>query len=158
MTLEERDELINVIKTLPKILSATISHLTDEQLDTPYGGGKWTVRQVVHHLADSHVNGFARLKMMLTEDNPSLKPYDQDKWARLSDTINLPTDHSMKILEGLHFRWGVILDNMTDEDFKRTGHHPEDGDVNLEWHLKAYSNHCDKHLQHIIGLLKSKDW
>lgn len=158
MTSEERTRYIETIKAFPKLLEAAVIHLSGEQLDTPYGEGKWTIRQVVHHVADAHINGFARLKMMLTEDNPTLKTYDQEKWAELSDTIDLPIAPSLAIVAGVHYRWGKLLESMTDTDFQRTGYHPEEGDVDLNWHLEAYAGHCDKHFAHITRLLKQKDW
>jgi len=158
MTPAERKDAINIIRSFPKTITITIANLTDHQLDTPYGEGKWTVRQVVHHLADAHLNAFVRLKMMLTEDGPTIKPYDQDKWAELPDTRHLPVEPSLKILTGVHRRWTKLLETMDDEDFKRTGFHPEDGDIDLNWHLKVYSGHCTKHLGHIKGLLEKKGW
>jgi hypothetical protein len=158
MTPAERKAATKIIKTFPRALTETVAGLTDHQLDTPYGEGKWTVRQVVHHLADAHLNAFARLKMILTEDGPTIKPYDQDKWAELPDTTHLAIEPSLKILTGVHRRWVKLLETMDEDDFQRTAFHPEDGDINVDWLLRVYSSHCTKHLGHIKGLLEKKGW
>ncbi len=158
MSPDERQSMIDTIRKFPDILEKTITGLHDEQLDTPYGPGKWTIRQVVHHLADAHLNAFVRHKLIMTEDNPTLKTYDQDKWAVLPDVVERPVSDSLAMLKGLHARWCVLFESMTDKDYNRTAFHPEAGSVNAEWILKIYSNHCNKHLGHINGLLKAKGW
>src|SRR5512140_3635639 len=101
--------MINDIEMLPRNLEAAVRGLTDAQLDTPYRDGGWTVRQVVHHLADSHMNAFVRMKLALTEDNPPVKPYDQDKWACQPDVLGVPLESSLQILRGLHARWTLLF-------------------------------------------------
>ena len=158
LTTEKRQELIGQIRQLPQSLADLVGKLSDEQLDTPYGEGKWTIRQVVHHLADSHCNGLARFRWVLTEEYPTLKPYDQDRWARLVDARTLPLEPSLAILRGLHERWVILLESLSEDSWFRKGNHPEEGDVSIEDLLVAYANHGIKHLGHINGLLEVRGW
>ena len=158
LTTTERHERIESIKNLPAALEAAVKGLTDQQLDTPYREGGWTVRQVVHHLADSHLNAFIRMKLILTETNPTLKPYDQDSWAKLADTVTVPLAPSLGILRGLHERWYVLLNSMPETAWLRKAIHPERGEVTLESILVTYSNHGVNHVEQITGLRKSKKW
>jgi len=153
MKREQRQEYIALIKSFPERLEELLKSLTVKQLDTPYGKGKWTPRQVVHHLADSHINALARLKWALTENNPELKPYDQEKWAELPD-YTMPVDASLAILKGLHQRFTVLFENMTESDWKRPVRHPDPEYSSVENILKLYAGHCDKHLGHIKKVLK----
>jgi uncharacterized damage-inducible protein DinB len=157
LTLAERDACIARIKALPEKLHTALHSLNDAQLDTPYRDGGWTVRQVVHHLADSHSNAFTRFRLLLTEHHPTVKPYDQDAWALLADS-KLPLAPSLKIIEGLHERWGVMLDNLTEPDFTRTLHHPDNGTMSLDDLLTAYSSHGDTHVKQISDLRARKGW
>jgi len=157
MTHEERRNLINRLRVLPLDLEETVSGLSDEQLDTPYGDGKWTIRELVHHLAESHMNGFARFKWLLTEDNTTLKVYDQEDWVDLPDS-RMPLESSLAILRGLHQRWAYLLELVDESLWTKTAHHPEDGEYTLEQLLEAYAGHGEKHLGHIEGLFEAKGW
>lgn len=154
----KRREGIDKIRALPKMLETAVRGLTDQQLDTPYREGGWTIRQVVHHLADSHMNAFVRMKLILTEKNPTLKPYQQDDWARLPDTTAVPIDASLAIIRGLHQRWAVLLDQVPDGSWGRTAYHPERGQVTLESQFFTYAGHGEKHVGHIMQLRTSKGW
>jgi len=158
LTALERTAMINQIKSLPLAVRAAVKDLNESQLKTPYREGGWTVRQVVHHMADSHLNAFIRMKLILTEENPTLKPYDQDKWAMLPDVAGTPIDESIVILEGLHTRWGVLLEGQPESSWSRTAQHPEVGPVTLESMLKTYARHGEKHVEHITTLRKARGW
>jgi hypothetical protein len=158
MTAPERAARIEQIRDLPSALHAALRGLTDEQLDTPYRPGGWTVRQVVHHLADSHMNAFVRMKLILTEDRPTLKPYDQNAWALLPDSSTAPLGASLALLDGLHARWTIVLTGVREEQWGRSARHPETGELTLEGLLQTYSAHCAKHLGHILGLRTARGW
>lgn len=155
MTHQDR---IDRIARFPQELTATVEALDEEQLDTPYGPGKWTVRQLVHHLADSHMNAFIRMKLIITEDNPTLKTYEQTDWAETADGNTGPIIPSISILHGLHFRWCILLNSLDESAWSRTANHPELGPVSLEKMLEVYYDHCDNHLKHIAQLTESKGW
>jgi uncharacterized damage-inducible protein DinB len=148
---------IETLRLLPERLRAAVAGLNDAQLDTPYREGGWTVRQVVHHLADSHANGYIRCKMALTEDWPTIKPYDQAAWADLADS-ELPIDVSLALIAALHARWVVLLESLTDEDFQKGYNHPEDGRVNLARALAIYEWHSRHHTAHITSLRTRMGW
>lgn len=152
------DSRIAAIRDLPSQLRAAIAGLTDEQLDTTYRDGGWTLRQVVHHIADSHLHAYIRAKFILTEDHPTLKPYDQDIWAELSDSKSFPIESSLAILDGMHVRLTEIFLNASPEDMKRTAYHPEEGEVTLDDILKKYSGHGAGHMKQITDLRTSKGW
>ena len=153
------DEYINVIKNFPGKLKNLIEDFTDDQLDTQYREGGWTVRQLVNHLADSHINSFMRLKLALTEENPTIRPYDEAKWAELQDSLNMPVKPAMRMLKGTHQRWTALLKSMTNKQFERTFHHPEQNqDSDLRTYLAHYAWHCDHHFAHIENLKKEKGW
>lgn len=158
MTSDERRRKIGKIRDLPSLLESAVRGLNDAQLDTPYRQGGWTVRQVVHHLADSHMNAVVRMKLILTEEKPALKPYDQDAWAKLPDTLKVPIGLSMEILRGLHDRWFRLLDSATDDAWGRAGYHPERGDVTFESMLNTYAEHGEKHVGQIMGLRRAQGW
>ncbi len=146
------------IAALPSQLRAAVMDLTDQQLDTPYRDGGWTVRQVVHHLADSHINGFIRVKLALTEDHPTIKPYDESLWARLPDA-RLPIDVSLTLIEAVHARWVVVYQGMSPADFARTFFHPESGiTFTLDRHVQDYSWHGRHHVAHITALRQRLGW
>ncbi len=152
LTRRERKAKIQKIRELPAKLEETVKGLNDSQLDTPYRDGGWTVRQVVHHLGDSHMNAFLRFKWMLTEDFPKIKTYDQDVWAA-SPEYKLPIEPSLVLICGLHARWAAMLESISDHDWiARTADHPENGIVTLDKMLDIYSNHGEKHCGHIMGL------
>ena len=118
---------IQTLRSLPEHLQAAVAGLTDAQLDTPYRDGGWTVRQVVHHVADSHANSYVRFKLALTEDWPTIKPYDEAAWANLADSRRLPVEPSLALIEALHARWVALLESLSEEDFQRGYKHPERG-------------------------------
>jgi hypothetical protein len=141
--------LIDRIATFPTDLRRAVGRLTMKQLDTPYRDGGWTARQVVHHLADSHLNAVTRFRLALTEERPTIKPYDEKRWAELADARKGPIDMSVGLVEGLHARWAALLRAMTPADFQRTFVHPERGEMTLESTLRLYAWHCRHHLAHI---------
>ena len=150
MTPEERVEQIEAIRSLPDLLENAVAGMSDKRLDTSYREGGWTRRQVVHHIADSHMNGYTRMKLILTEERPTLKPYDQDAWAKLSDST-LPIEGTLALLRGLHQRWGAFLDTVQDDEWDRIADHPEDGEVTLEELLDIYAWHGVHHLNQILS-------
>jgi hypothetical protein len=150
---------IDVIKTLPQKLKTEVENLSEEQLDTQYRPEGWTIRQVVNHIADSHMNSLVRFKLALTEDTPTIKPYFEDRWAELTDSKNLQINSALKMIEGIHERWVVLLNSFKDEDWKRKFYHPESKrEVSLEENLGIYAWHCNHHLAHIIELKKRNSW
>jgi uncharacterized damage-inducible protein DinB len=155
---QQRDKLIDEIEQMPASLRAAVSGLSSQQIETPYREGGWTVRQVVHHLADSHMNAFIRFKLALTEDEPTIKPYEQQLWADLPDVKATPLETSLVLLEALHVRFVSLLRGMTSQDWKRTFRHPELGVVPLEKNLALYSWHGRHHVAHIAELRKRMGW
>ncbi len=156
-TAASRAAAINDIAALPARMRDAVAGLGDAQLDTAYRPGGWTVRQLVHHVADSHMNGYIRLKLGLTEDNPHIKPYEQDAWAALPDS-RLPVAPSLSILDAVHQRWTVLWRATTDAQFTRTFIHPELGPLTLETHLHLYAWHSRHHVAHVIGLRQREGW
>lgn len=142
-------DVIAVVASFPGELQKAVARLTMKQVDTPYRDGGWTARQVVHHLADSHLNAYARFRLALTEDAPTIKPYDEKAWAELPDAKNGPLDMSISLVEGLHVRWAALMRAMTAEEFQRTFVHPERGAMTLERTVRLYAWHCRHHLAHI---------
>ena len=158
LTPEGREQNIKDIRELPAKLAAAVNGLSDEQLDTPYRDGGWTLRQTVHHVADSHINSLCRFKLALTEDEtPTIKPYMEDRWAQLADST-MPVDVSLKIVEGVHERLSALLDSFSEEDFQREFIHPETGKWTLEKVLALYAWHSKHHTAHITELRKQRDW
>ncbi len=157
ITREQRGEFIKEIAALPEDLREAVKNLSDEQLDTPYRPGGWTVRQVVHHVGDSHLNSLVRFKLALTEDIPTIRPYAEDLWAKTAE-YKMPVDVSLGLIDSLHRRWAALLDSMSDEDFARTLNHPETGNWTLENLLGMYVWHGKHHTAHIINLKKRNDW
>jgi len=149
---------MHTLRLLPQRLTAAVAGLSDHQLDTPYREGGWTVRQVVHHLADSHANAYVRCKLALTEDWPTIKPYDQAAWAELSDSRWLPIDVSLSFLSALHQRWVALFESLSDEDFRRGYNHPESGRQNLAHVLALYDWHSRHHTAHITSLRARMGW
>jgi uncharacterized damage-inducible protein DinB len=150
-TTEERQVWIHEIARVPQELRAAVAGLSEEQLDTSYRPGGWTVRQVVHHLPDSHMNGFVRFKLALTEDQPKVKPFDEVRWATLADTA-LPVAPSLDLLEALHARWTRLLESMSERDYQRAFVHPDAGVFRLDQWLKHYAWHGRHHVAHIISV------
>jgi uncharacterized damage-inducible protein DinB len=150
----QRQTWIQEIARAPLELRGAVAGLSEEQLDTPYRPGGWTVRQVVHHVPDSHMNAFVRFKLALTEDQPTIKPYDEALWAKLSDAA-LPVEPSLGLLEALHIRWVRLLETMSERDYQRTFVHPESGSWRLDQYLAQYAWHGRHHVAHIAQLRKS---
>lgn len=148
---EERHARIAAIEAHPARVRSLVGTLDDPALDRPYRDGGWTVRQLTHHLADSHANASNRFRLALTEERPTIRPYDQEAWANLPDAKSGPVEPSLRLLEGLHERWGRLMRTMEDGDFERLLHHPEMGDVSLGFMLELYAWHCGHHEAHLAG-------
>jgi hypothetical protein len=155
---EDKKQAIQRIRQLTAKMEAAVAGLSDRQLDTPYGEGKWTPRQVVHHVADSHMNALARMKLILTEAKPTWFAYKQDEWAKTPDVLTLAPQVSLAIIKGVQERMALLLEGLTDDDWKRVGVHPERGDMTIDDLAELYSRHGDKHVGHIMGLRTSKGW
>ena len=156
---DERNAYIEEIAYLPSKIEEAVDSLTDAQLDTPYREGGWTVRQVVHHLPDSHLNAYTRFRLTLTEDQPTIRPYREDRWAELADAQQGPITLSLPLLTSLHRRWVVLLQSLTDKDFARAYVHPDqDQPVRLDVALANYAWHGTHHLAHITTLKERKAW
>jgi uncharacterized damage-inducible protein DinB len=157
-TPEWRRDSIEVIALTPARFREAVRGLGDEQLSTPYRAGGWTVRQLVHHLPDSHLNAYTRLKLALTEDAPTIKPYDEARWADLADSSTVPTEVSLALLDSLHTRWVALLRSMSPADFQREYTHPETGKHTLDHLLAIYAWHGPHHTAHITHLRRDKGW
>jgi hypothetical protein len=158
LTEEQKKKYIDEIAIVPANLRSVVSGLPDARLDTPYRPGGWTVRQVVHHVPDSHMNAYIRFKLALTESDPTIKPYEQQLWAELADTKSTPIDISLALLDSLHDRWVRLLRSLQAEDWQRTFRHPELGLVSLEKNLALYAWHGRHHVAHITALRKREGW
>ena len=154
----KRAAAIRHIAELPEKMSAAVAGLNDAQLDTPYREDGWTVRQVVHHVVDSHLNAYVRCKLIVTEANPPLKAYSEKAWADLPDAKSLPVSLSLSIIDGLHRRWATFLESLPASDFARTGIHSERGPITIDTLLQIYGWHCRHHVAHITGLRKRQGW
>jgi uncharacterized damage-inducible protein DinB len=155
---EQIRQAIDDIAQAPARLRAAVDGLSPEQLDTPYRPGGWTVRQVVHHLPDSHLNSYIRFKLALTEDQPTIKPYDENQWSNLSDARTAPPEISLDLLEALHRRFVMVLKSLEPKDLARTFLHPEIGVVSLEKNIALYAWHGRHHVAHITSLAKRMGW
>jgi uncharacterized damage-inducible protein DinB len=158
VTSAKRNEAIREIAGNPQKIRAAINGLSDAQLETPYRDGGWTLRQVVHHVADSHMNAYVRFRLALTETEPTIKPYEEAAWAKLEDAAHAPVEVSLKLLGPLHERWVGLLRSMKDDEFARTFRHPEHGVRTLDWMLFLYAWHGNHHTAHITELRKQKGW
>jgi uncharacterized damage-inducible protein DinB len=158
ITPELRARAIQEIAATPEKLRAAVKGLDDTQLDTPYREGGWTARQVVHHVADSHMNSYVRFRLALTETEPTIKPYEESAWAKLKDAQYAPIEVSLRLLEPLHERWVRLLRSLKPEDFARTFRHPEHGARTIDWMLFLYEWHGKHHTAHITELRKRKGW
>jgi uncharacterized damage-inducible protein DinB len=158
LTSAERRALIDQIVAAPARMREAVAGLDERQLATPYREGGWTVRQVVHHVPDSHLNAYIRFKLALTEEMPTIKPYDQAQWAELADARESPVETSLKLLESLHDRWVRLLRSMSDADFSRRLMHPENGPMTLDNVLALYGWHGRHHTAHITSLRQRKGW
>lgn len=155
---DRREQLIATIAQTPTALRTAVEGLSPQQLDTPYREGGWTVRQVTHHVPDSHMNAYVRFKLALTENEPTIKPYAEDRWAQLADSQSTPVEVSLALLDSLHARWVRLLRSLKPDDWKRTFRHPELGLVSLEKNLALYSWHGSHHVAYITELKKRMEW
>jgi uncharacterized damage-inducible protein DinB len=153
-----RAEHISGIDDAPARLRAAVAGLTDAQLDTPYRPGGWTVRQVVHHVPDSHLNAYVRMKLCVTEDAPVIRPYDERRWADLPDGREGPAEPSLALLESLHARWVRFLRALPSETFARTLVHPESGTMTLDEVVALYDWHGRHHVAHVTALRDRMAW
>ena len=150
--------LIGQIAETPGALRSAVAGLSRDRIETPYRPGGWTVKQVVHHLPDSHLNAYTRFKLALTEDEPTIKAYDEAKWAELPDSQRVPIDVSLDLLESLHLRWVVLLRGLDGADFQRGLRHPERGLMTLAQLLALYAWHGRHHVAHITSLREREGW
>ena len=157
-TPEQRRASIAVIAALPENLRSAVHGLNDAQVDTPYREGGWTVRQLVHHVADSHINAYVRGRRALTEDWPAVNAYDENLWANLADARTLPVEVSLHLLEPLHRRWVALFESLTEEQWQRGYVHSENGRQTLAEMLQAYAWHCRHHVAHVTELRKRMGW
>jgi len=159
VTPEMREEFLDRIESLPADLRNAVHGLADAQLDTPYREGGWTVRQLVHHVADSHMNALIRHKLALTEETPTIKPYDQARWADLPDARIGPVALSLAILDAVHARWSMMLRALAPEHFARRFHHPEIGKtISIDVNLALYAWHGAHHTAHVTALREQRGW
>jgi DinB superfamily len=158
LTQEQMQTSLDDIAHTPANLRSAIKGLSESQLDTPYRPGGWTVRQVVHHVPDSHMNAYIRFKLALTEEEPTIKPYEQQLWADLDDSKSTPIEVSLTMLDSLHDRWMRLLQSLTPKDWKLTFRHPELGLVSLEKNLALYAWHGRHHVAHITALREREHW
>jgi hypothetical protein len=158
LTEAQRASFIDSIERAPADLRSAVKGLSEQQWDTSYREGGWTVRQVVHHVPDSHLNAYIRFKLALTEEEPTIKPYMENLWAELDDTRSTPPEVSLTLLDQLHARWVRLLRSMKPDDWKRAFRHPELGTVALEKNLALYSWHGKHHVAHITELRKRMGW
>lgn len=154
----QRARVIDTIAATPKNLSDAVRGLNDRQLDTPYRPDGWTVRQVVHHVPDSHMNAYVRVRLALTENAPLIKTYDEAEWAKLSDARAAPIDASLALLTALHDRWVRLLRSLKPADFSKTMTHPEHGAITIDYLLALYAWHGPHHVGHITSLRKREGW
>jgi uncharacterized damage-inducible protein DinB len=157
-TAEEKADLMDEIEAAPAQLRAAVAGLDDAQLDTPYREDGWTVRQVVHHVFDSHVNAYVRFRWALTEDGPVIKPYEEKEWAKLPDAMTAPVAVSLDLLDALHTRWLLLLRAMTAEDFERPWSSPDFGEMSVDGLLQIYAWHGKHHVGHVTALRGREGW
>jgi len=153
-----RQQAIEIIAEAPAKLRSVVEGLSPVQLDTPYREGGWTVRQVVHHVPDSHLNAYIRLRLALTEEQPTIKPYEENLWAQLPDAKTGPIEMSLMLLDALHDRWTRLLRVLTDDQFGRVFLHPDHGPRTVDWLLFLYAWHGRHHTAHITELRKQRSW
>lgn len=157
-TVDKRNQWIDEIEQLPARLESTVHGFTPEQLDTPYRPNGWTIRQVVHHLPDSHMNSYIRFKLALTEEQPTIRPYMEDRWAMLTDYRDTPIEVSLSLLSSLHQRWVIVLRAMEASQFSMTFNHPESGILRLDQAVGLYAWHGNHHLSQITSLVQRENW
>jgi len=154
----DRRSFIAQIEEAPAKLRAAVKGLTEQQLDTPYRDGGWTIRQVVHHLPDSHMNAYVRFKLAVTEDQPTVKTYEQELWANLPDARTAPIEPSLALLESLHYRWVLFFKSLSAAEWARKLKHPELGEVGLDKYLAMYAWHGRHHVAHVTSLRERMKW
>jgi uncharacterized damage-inducible protein DinB len=154
-----KQEWLNDVKFLPQLLENAIVNLDEAEIQTPYRDGGWTVQQVVHHVADSHINAYCRFKLGLTEEKPAIRPYDEKSWAQLNDVQNVPINISITLLYALHTRWYSLISDLTLSDYERIVYHPEADKTMTLWYLLGnYAWHGKHHTAHITSLRERKGW
>jgi uncharacterized damage-inducible protein DinB len=158
LTPDQRRECIDAIADAPARLASAVARLSPAQLDTPYRPGGWTVRQLVHHIGDSHMNALTRFKLALTEDNPTIKTYDESLWAELADSKAPPIEISLALIENLHKRWVILLRSLGPADWPREFRHPEWGPATVDFLLAQYAWHGKHHVAHITSLREREGW
>ena len=159
ITKEQRYKYIEDLESLPALMRSAVESLSQQQLDTPYRPDGWTVRQLVHHVPDSHLNSYIRFKWALTESQPVIKAYDEKSWAELNDATGAPVEMSLYLLECIHVRWVWLLKSLTEDDWKKCFTHPETNKlISLDLNLSLYSWHGKHHLAHIINLKERNGW
>ena len=158
VTANDRKGWCDRFAAAPSELRSAVKGLSDKQLDTSYRPGGWSARQVVHHIPDSHTNGYVRFRLALTEDSPTIKPYNEAAWAELPEGKDGPVEPSLTLLEALHRRWMLLLEAMRESDWTRTLHHPEVGKVRLDECFGSYAWHCEHHVAHITRLRQRESW
>ena len=158
ITPERRQEWIKVIEDAPANLRAAVEGLTEVQLDTPYRKGGWSPRQIVHHICDANINSYVKFKLAATEDEPTVKFWDETSWAQLLDARTAPVEVSLSLLDSLHVRWVTFLRSLTEADLARRFHHPTSGVVTIERNIHGYSWHCRHHTAQITGLRERMAW
>lgn len=158
LTSEQKQECLADVELTPTRLRAALHGLSDKQLDTPYREGGWTLRQVAHHIPDSHMNSYIRCKLALTEDDPTIKPYMEDLWAELPEAKSAPIAMSLALLDSLHQRWMLMLRQLDDNGWKRTFRHPQMGPMTLEKNLALYAWHGKHHVAHVTNLKEKMGW
>ena len=158
VTADDRTVWIRSLAETPSLLRSAVAGLSDSQLDTPYREGGWTLRQVVHHVPESHMNAYIRFKLALTEEVPVIKPYDEAGWALLGDIPLTPVETSLTLLDALHQRWVILLTTLSEADWKKTFRHPDIGVVTLENNLALYGWHSRHHVAHITSTRQRMGW
>jgi uncharacterized damage-inducible protein DinB len=158
LTEQQKSRFLDDVEQTPARLRAAVQGLSEKQVDTPYRDGGWTVRQVVHHVPDSHMNSYVRIKLALTEDEPTIRPYMENLWAELPEAKTAPVELSLALLEFLHKRWNLTLRAIQPEQWKRTFRHPELGTMNLEKALALYAWHGRHHVAHVTALRERMGW
>jgi uncharacterized damage-inducible protein DinB len=153
-----RAAAVAAIVATPASLRAAVRGLSDAQLDTPYRPGGWTVRQLVHHVADSHLNAYVRTRLAITEDNPTIKPYDEQRWAELPDAKAMPAEVSLVLLDALHERWAALLSTFGPAEFSRTLMHPQNGPMTVDSMIELYAWHGKHHAAHVTALRGRSGW
>lgn len=158
ITPQDRERFLREIDEAPGRMRAAVAGLSEEQLDTPYRDGGWTVRQVVHHVPDSHMNSYVRFRLALTEEEPTIRPYHEDRWAELADARTAPVEVSLALLESIHRRWTLLLRSLTGEQWTLRFRHPDMGLVPLDRNLALYAWHGRHHVAHVTSLRDRKGW